>query len=249
MPPRARKDHVTTKGTVIFTGGSQGIGAAVVESFLEQGYAVVATSRNATKASLPSSPNLLLVDGDIAKQSTAEEVTHTAISRFGSIDHLVANAGIFIGKSFVDFTHEDFQALVSTNLEGFFHVTQLAVRRMLSQGTGGSVTSITTALVQNPIAQVHASVPMLTKGGLTAAILSLASEYAKDQIRFNAVAPGIVDTPMQTGVSKDFLRSLSPMSTISSTSDIAEAVLYLAEARHVTGQVLHVDGGAHVGKW
>ncbi|WP_263358841.1 SDR family NAD(P)-dependent oxidoreductase [Acidicapsa ligni] len=240
---------MATKGTVIVTGGSQGIGAAIVKSFLDRGYAVVATSRNASKASFPSSENLVLVDGDISKAATAEEVARTAISRFGSIDHVVANAGIFMAKPFTEFTAEDFQALVSTNLEGFLYITQLAVKQMLSQGKGGSVTSITTSLVAHPNSSVPASVSMITKGGLTAAIINLASEYAKNHIRFNAVAPGIVDTPMHKDNPKDFLKTLSPMGTISSSEDIAEAVLYLAEARNVTGEVLHVDGGAHVGKW
>jgi NAD(P)-dependent dehydrogenase (short-subunit alcohol dehydrogenase family) len=240
---------MASKGTVIVTGGSQGIGAAVVKSFLDRGYAVVATARKVTQASFGSSANLALVDGDIGKAATAEEVTRTAISRFGSVDHVVANAGIFIAKPFTDFTTEDFRSLVSTNLEGFLYLTQFAVKQILSQGKGGSVTSITTSLVDNPNASLPASVPMITKGGLTAAILSLASEYAKNHIRFNAVAPGIVDTPMHKDNPKDFLKTLSPMGTISSAEDIAEAVLYLAEARNVTGEVLHVDGGAHVGRW
>jgi NAD(P)-dependent dehydrogenase (short-subunit alcohol dehydrogenase family) len=240
---------MASKGTVIVTGGSQGIGAAVVKSFLDRGYAVVATARKASQASFASSANLALVDGDIGNVATAEEVTRMAISRFGSIDHVVANAGIFIAKPFTDFTSEDFRSLVSTNLEGFLYVTQLAVKQMLSQGKGGSVTSITTSLVDNPNTSLTASVSMITKGGLTAAILNLASEYAKNHIRFNAVAPGIVDTPLHKDNPKDFLKTLSPMGTISSAEDIAEAVLYLAEARNVTGEVLHVDGGAHVGKW
>lgn len=237
------------KGTVIVTGGSQGIGAAVVEAFLKRDYAVVATARNATGSILEPSANLALVDGDIGKQSTAKAVTEAAISRFGSIDHVVANAGIFIAKPFVDFTPEDFHSLVSTNLEGFLYVTQLAVKQMLAQGKGGSVTSITTSLVDNPNPSLPASVSMITKGGLTAATLNLAAEYAKQNIRFNAVAPGIVDTPLHTNNPKDFLKTLSPMGAILPAEDIADAVVYLAEARGVTGEVLHVDGGAHVGKW
>ena len=240
---------MASKGTVIVTGGSQGIGAAVVQSFLERGYAVVATARKASKAPFEPSPNLVLVDGDIGQEATAKAVTETAISRFGSIDHVVANAGIFIAKPFVDYTPEDFRALVSTNLEGFLYVTQLAVKQMLSQGRGGSVTGITTSLVDNPNAALAASVAMITKGGLTAVLLSLASEYAKLHVRFNAVAPGIVDTPMHTNNPKDFLKTLSPMATISSAQDIADAVVYLAEAKNVTGEVLHVDGGPHVGRW
>jgi NAD(P)-dependent dehydrogenase (short-subunit alcohol dehydrogenase family) len=240
---------MANKGTVIVTGGSQGIGAGVVQSFLDRGYAVVATSRNVTKAKLPSSPNLALVDGDIGQLATAEKVVQTALSRFGSIDHVVNNAGIFIAKPFVDYTPKDFYGLVSTNLEGFLYVTQLAVKQMLAQGKGGSVTSITTSLVQNPNASLTASVAMITKGGLTAITSSLATEYAKQHIRFNTVAPGIVDTPLHTNNPKDFLKTLSPMATISDVKDIADAVVYLAEARHVTGEVLHVDGGAHQGKW
>ncbi len=142
-----------------------------------------------------------------------------------------------------------FAHFVSTNLEGFIFITQLAVKQMLSQGTGGSVTTITASLADNPIAGVPASIPMITKGGLNAITLSLASEYAKNNIRFNAVAPGIVDTPLHKDNPKDFLKTLSPMGTISDPKDIAEAVVYLTEARHVTGEVLHVDGGAHVGRW
>jgi NAD(P)-dependent dehydrogenase (short-subunit alcohol dehydrogenase family) len=240
---------MANKGTVIVTGGSQGIGAAVVQAFLDRGYAVVATSRKVTQAGLGSSPNLALVDGDIGEASTAEKVARTAISKFGSINHVVNNAGIFIAKPFVDYTPEDFKALVSTNLEGFIYVTQFAVKQMLSQGTGGSVTSITTSLIENPNATLPSSVAMITKGGLTAITRSLASEYAKQHIRFNAVAPGIVDTPLHKNNPKDFLKTLSPMGTISDAKDIADAVVYLAEGRHVTGEVLHVDGGAHVGKW
>ncbi|MFT4113950.1 SDR family NAD(P)-dependent oxidoreductase [Silvibacterium sp.] len=237
------------KGTVIVTGGSQGIGAAVVNAFLKRNYAVVATARKVSQASFAPSENLVLVDGDIGKAATAKAVTEAAITRFGSIDHVVANAGIFIAKPYVDFTEEDFHSLVSTNLEGFLHVTQLAVKQMLAQGKGGSVTSITTSLVAHPISSVPASVSMITKGGLTAAIVNLASEYAKEHIRFNAVAPGIVDTPLHENNPKDFLKTLSPMGTISSAEEIAEAVVFLTEARNITGEVLHVDGGAHVGKW
>jgi NAD(P)-dependent dehydrogenase (short-subunit alcohol dehydrogenase family) len=235
--------------TVIVTGASQGIGAAVVQSLLERGYNVVGTSRSVSKAGFNPSPNLTLVDGDIGQASTAEKVAQTAISKFGSIDHVVNNAGIFSAKPFTDYTAEEFRSLVSTNLEGFIFITQLAVKQMLSQGTGGSVTSITAALAKNPIAGVPASIPMITKGGLNAITVSLASEYAKSNIRFNAVAPGVVDTPLHKNNPKDFLKTLSPMGTISNAKEIADAVVYLMEARNVTGEVLHVDGGAHVGRW
>jgi len=238
------------KKTVIVTGASQGIGAAVVKAFLERGYNVVGTSRNATKsAELKASDKLVLVDGDIGQAATAEKVAQTAISKFGSIDHVVNNAGIFSVKPFTYYTAGELRDLVSTNLEGFIFITQLAVKQMLSQGTGGSVTSITASLAANPIAGLPASIPMITKGGLDAITVSLASEYAKSNIRFNAVAPGVVETPLHKNNPKDFLKTLSPMGTISEAKDIAEAVVYLTEARYVTGEVLHVDGGAHVGKW
>jgi NAD(P)-dependent dehydrogenase (short-subunit alcohol dehydrogenase family) len=237
------------KKTVIVTGASQGIGAAVVQAFLDRGYNVVATSRSVSKAGFKPSPNLVLVDGDIGQAATAVNVAKTAIDKFGSIDHVVNNAGIFAAKPFTDFTIGDFRTLVSTNLEGFIFITQAAVKQMLSQGTGGSVTSITSSLVVNPISGVSASIPMITKGGLEAITLSLASEYAKSNIRFNAVAPGVVDTPLHNSTPKDFMKTLSPMGTVSDSKDIAEAVVYVTEARHVTGEVLHVDGGAHAGKW
>jgi NAD(P)-dependent dehydrogenase (short-subunit alcohol dehydrogenase family) len=233
------------KKTVIVTGASQGIGAAVVQAFLDRGYNVVATSRNISKADFAPSPHLALVDGDIGQAATAENVAQTAVSKFGTIDHVVNNAGIFSSKPFTDYTAEEFRAFVSTNLEGFIFITQLAVRQMLSQGTGGSVTSITASLADNPIAGLPASIPMITKGGIDAITLSLASEYAEKNIRFNAVAPGVVDTPLH----KNKPKPRSAMGTISEPKDIAEAVVYLTEAGHVTGEVLHVDDGAHVGRW
>jgi NAD(P)-dependent dehydrogenase (short-subunit alcohol dehydrogenase family) len=235
--------------TVIVTGASQGIGAAVVKAFLERGYNVVGTSRSASSADFTPSPNLALVDGDIGQAAAAEKVAQTAVSKFGSIDHVVNNAGIFVAKPFTDYTAEEFHRLVSTNLEGFIFITQLAVKQMLTQGTGGSVTSVTASLADNPIAGLAASIAMITKGGLNAITRSLAAEYAKSHIRFNAVAPGSVDTPLHKNNPKDFLKTLSPMGTISEAKDIADAVVYLAEARNVTGEVLHVDGGAHNGKW
>jgi NAD(P)-dependent dehydrogenase (short-subunit alcohol dehydrogenase family) len=237
------------KNTVIVTGASQGIGAAIVQLFLERGYDVVATSRNASRAGFAPSPYLALIDGDIGQAATAEKVAQAAIDKFGSINHVVNNAGIFAAKPFTAYTADDFHRFVSTNLDGFIFITQLAVKQMLSQNTGGSVTSITTSMVEHPIAGVPASIPMITKGGLNAITRSLAIEYATNGIRFNAVAPGQVDTPLHQNNPKQFLKTLSPMGTISDAKDIAEAVVYLTEARHVTGEVLHVDGGAHVGKW
>jgi len=236
--------------TIIVTGASQGIGAGVVQAFLARGYNVVGTSRNISKSeSVKPSERLVLVDGDIGLAATAKKVVDTTVEKFGSIDGLVNNAGIFSAKPFVDYTPEDFQAMVHTNLEGFIYVTQLAVKQMLAQNRGGSVVSISTSLVDNPISVLTASVPMITKGGINAISRSLASEFARDGIRVNVVAPGIVDTPLHKNNPKDFLKTLAPMGTISQVEDIANAVVYLTEATQVTGEVLHVDGGSHNGKW
>jgi NAD(P)-dependent dehydrogenase (short-subunit alcohol dehydrogenase family) len=236
--------------TVIVTGASQGIGAGIVKAFLARDYDVVGTARNATKSKeLSASDHLALIDGDIGEFETAQKVAELAIKKFGSIDAVVANAGIFLVKPFTEYTADDFRALVSTNLAGFIYVTQLAVKQMQAQQTGGSIVSITAALADNPIAGIPASLAMITKGGLNAATRSLAMEYAKEHIRFNAVAPGTVDTPLHAKDSEDSLKTLSPMGTISSVEDIASAVVYLTEAGQITGEVLHVDGGAHIGKW
>ena len=176
--------------TVIVTGASQGIGAAIVQAFLARGYNVVGTARNATKSKeLSPSDDLALIDGDIGQLETAQKVAELAINKFGSIDAVVANAGIFVVKPFTDYTTDDFDALISTNLAGFIHITQLAVKQMQAQKTGGSVVAITAALADNPIAGVTASLAMITKGGLETVTRHLAMEYAKQHIRFNAVAP------------------------------------------------------------
>jgi NAD(P)-dependent dehydrogenase (short-subunit alcohol dehydrogenase family) len=161
----------------------------------------------------------------------------------------IDNAGIFSAKPFTEDSAADFHALVSTNIEGYIYITQFAVKQMLAQKSGGSVVAITSSLVENPIGGLPVSLPMITKGGLEAIARSLASEYSREHIRFNAVAPGVVDTPLHKNNPKDFLKTLSPTGTISSSEDIASAVVYLADARHVTGEVLRVDGGVHHGKW
>jgi NAD(P)-dependent dehydrogenase (short-subunit alcohol dehydrogenase family) len=236
--------------TVVITGASQGIGAGLVKAFLESGYSVVANARNMTQSSaFKPSDKLALVDGDITKSATAGNIAETAIAKFGSIDALVNNAGIFIAKPFTTYTAEDFKALAATNLEGFIYIAQLVIKQMVAQKSGGSIVNITTTMVEHPIAGVTASVAMITKGGLQAITRSLAMEYVKNGIRVNAVAPGVVDTPMHENDPRDFLESLSPMGRIADVQDIVDAVLYLTEARQVTGEVLHVDGGAHVGKW
>jgi len=233
--------------TAIVTGASGGIGAGLVDGFLKQGYNVAATSLRFSPSLTPS-PSLFLVEGDIGKQETAVEVVEGAIERFGSVDVLVNNAGIFYVKPFTDFTAEDVNALVSTNLLGFIYITQLSVKQMLRQKSGNVVT-ITALLADNRIAGVNASVSMITKGGLNTVTRSLAIEYAKEGIRFNAVAPGVVETPLHKDDPKDDLKALQPMGKIAEVSDIVDAVLYLAQAGQVTGEVLHVDGGAHVGRW
>ena len=236
--------------TAIVTGASQGIGAAVVKMFLDRGYNVVGTSRSIEKKNeLPRVDNLAVVGGDIGQAATAARVLETAVKRFGRVDALVNNAGIFIVKPFTDYTPEDFKALSSTNLDGFVFLTQLVIKQMLAQKSGGSVVSITTSLVNHPISGFTASIPMITKGGIDAVSRSLAMEYAKEGIRVNTVAPGIVDTPLHANNPKDFLKTLSPLGQIAPAQDIAEAVFYLTQASQVTGETLHVDGGAHLGRW
>jgi NAD(P)-dependent dehydrogenase (short-subunit alcohol dehydrogenase family) len=236
--------------TIIVTGASQGIGAGVVKGFLDKGYNVVGTSRAVSKsAELPQSERLVRVDGDIGAAATATKVVEAAVAKFGKVDALVNNAGIFIAKPFTDYTADDLAALISTNVNGFFFITQLVVKQMVAQRSGGSVVSITTSLIENPNASLTASVPMITKGGIDAITRSLASEYAKHNIRFNTVAPGMVDTPLHKNDPKDFLKTLAPLGTICDVKDIVDAVIYATDARQVTGDVLHVDGGAHAGKW
>jgi NAD(P)-dependent dehydrogenase (short-subunit alcohol dehydrogenase family) len=236
--------------TAIVTGASQGIGAGVVTALVEKGYKVVANSRSITKKGpFAKSERIALVDGDIGDASIAARIVATALDRFGSIEALVNNAGIFFTKAFTEYTTEDFRSLVSTNLEGFLYITQLTIKQMLAQKSGGSIVTITASLVDNPIAGINATVPMITKGGLNAVTRSLALEYAKHGIRVNAVSPGVVETPLHEKAPKDFLKTLSPMGRVSDVKDIADAVLYLTEASQVTGEVLHVDGGAHFGKW
>jgi NAD(P)-dependent dehydrogenase (short-subunit alcohol dehydrogenase family) len=221
-----------------------------VKAFLDRGYNVVANSRHITKSgAFKASDRLALVDGSIAEAATAAKIADVATSTFGSIDALVNNAGIYFSKPFTDYTVDDLRSLVSINIEGFLFITQLAIKQMLAQKTGGSIVNITSTLVDHPIAGIHSAVPMITKGGLQAVTRSLAMEYAKQGIRVNAVAPGIVDTPMHKDDPKDFLKTLQPMGQISDVKDIVDAVVYLTEAGQVTGEVLHVDGGAHVGKW
>ncbi len=239
----------TKTKTLIVTGASKGIGAGVTKAFMARGYNVVANALEFKNCALTPAEQLALVEGDIGKASTASKITETAIRNFGSIDAVVNNAGVYFAKPFTDYTADDFELLSSTNLEGYIFVTQLAVKQMLAQKSVGSVTCITSAMVEHPIAGVKASVPMITKGGLEAITRSLAMEYAEHGIRFNAVAPGVVDTPMHAKDSEEDLKKLSPMGVIPGIEDIVQAVVYLTEARYVTGEVVHVDAGMHIGKW
>lgn len=233
--------------TAIITGASGGIGAGLVEGFLKTGYNVIATSLSVSR-SLTASPRLILVDGDIGKQETAYAATEAAVRHFGTIDVLVNNAGIFRTKPFTEFTTEDFNALISTNLLGFVYITQLSVKQMLRQKSGNIVT-ITAALADQPVTTVNASLSMMTKGGLNSVTRSLAIEYASSGIRFNAVAPGVVNSPMNKDEPVEILKTFQPMGEIVEIEDVVSAVLFLAEADQVTGEVFHVDGGAHAGRW
>ena len=238
---------MSDRKTAIITGASGSIGSGLVEGFLKEGYSIVGTTLNASE-SLTASRSLVLVNGDIGEQETAVKVVEAAIQHFGTVDVLVNNAGILRTKPFTDFTTEDFDALVSTNLLGFLYITQLAVKQMLKQKSGNVVT-ITASLADQPVAGINASVSMITKGGLNSVTRSLAIEYAKEGIRFNAVAPGVVDTPLHKDVPKESLTTRQPMKTITEVKDIVDAVLYLAAAGQVTGEIQHVDGGAHAGRW
>jgi NAD(P)-dependent dehydrogenase (short-subunit alcohol dehydrogenase family) len=231
--------------TAIITGASQGIGAALVEAFVERGYRVVANSRTIKPSGFP---DVIAIAGDVADPQTAEHVVGAAIDHFGRIDTLVNNAGIFIPKSFVDYTGDDFAAVLSVNLAGFFHISQKAASRMLHQRSG-HIVNITAALAEQPLKVVPAALAALTKGGLNAVTRSLAIEYADRGVRVNAVAPGVIKTPMHAPETHDFLESLQPMHRMGEVQDVVEAVLYLETAAFVTGEILHVDGGAHAGRW
>jgi len=236
--------------TAIVTGASQGIGAGIVKGLVDRGFNIVANSRKMTQSTeVEASERVALVDGHIGEPATAAKIVETALARFRSIDALVNNAGIFFTKPFTDYTAEDFRSLVSTNLEGFLYITQLTIKQMLAQQTGGSIVTITAALARNPIRGVSAAVPMITKGGLETITQHLAMEYAKDGIRVNAVAPGVVLTPMHRNTPKDVMESLSPLGRPSTVKDITDAVMYLTDAVTVTGHILYVDGGAHFGRW
>jgi NAD(P)-dependent dehydrogenase (short-subunit alcohol dehydrogenase family) len=240
---------MNAKKTVIITGASRGIGAGLVREFRGRGYRVVANSRNISNThTFDSLSDTVLVDGDIGKRATAESVAEAAISHFGSIDVLVNNAGIFLTKPFTEYTEDDFKALVSTNLAGFFFLSQLAVRQMMKQKSG-SIVNISTSLVDQPIACLPAALPILTKGALHAVTRGLATECVAHGIRVNAVSAGMIDTPLNPREIHDFLKTLEPMRRLGEIDEIVHAVMYLTEATFVTGEVLRVDGGQHAGRW
>ncbi len=235
----------STRKVVVITGASQGIGAGLVRGFLDRGWRVVANSRSIAPV---DSADMLAVAGDIADPAVADRVIQSAVQTFGRVDTLINNAGIFISKPFTDYTEADFTAKISVNLAGFFYVSQRAIRQMLSQG-GGHVVNLTTTLVDQPVKGVPSALASLTKGGLDAVTRSLAIEYADRGIRVNAVAPGVIKTPMHPPETHASLAALHPLGRMGEVEEIVQAVLYLEEATFVTGETLHVDGGAHAGHW
>jgi NAD(P)-dependent dehydrogenase (short-subunit alcohol dehydrogenase family) len=239
--------------TVIITGASSGIGYALAAAFLERGYNVVGNGRNAERlhdaaTHLGHADRFHAVAGDIALPATAARLFGEAVARFGRVDTLVNNAGLFLPKPVADYTEADVGLMVDTNLKGFVYPTQEAARHMSTAG-GGHIVNISAAIALQPNAQVPALLPVLIKGGINAATRALALELAASKVRVNAVAPGIIDTPMHAPESHGFLNGLAPMAAIGSTKDVADAVLYLDGAPFTTGIVLAVDGGMSAGKW
>jgi NAD(P)-dependent dehydrogenase (short-subunit alcohol dehydrogenase family) len=235
----------TQQKVAVITGASQGIGASLVKAYRDAGFRVVANSRSIRSA---GDPDMLAVPGDISDAKVAERVIGACEERFGRIDTLINNAGIFTAKPFTEFTAEDWVSNINTNLGGFFFVTQQAIRRMEAQGSG-HVVQITTSIVDQPINGVPAVLASITKGGLQAATKALAIEYAQRGIRVNAVAPGIIKTPMHAPETHPSLSSLHPLGRMGEVSEIVEAVLFLENAPFVTGETIHVDGGQHAGHW
>jgi NAD(P)-dependent dehydrogenase (short-subunit alcohol dehydrogenase family) len=229
--------------TAIITGASQGIGAALVKAYRDRNYQVVATSRSVKQG---SDPDVVAVAGDIADPKTAARVVAEAMTRFGRIDTLVNNAGIFISKPFTDYTAEDFMSKIATNLGGFFYITQHVATEMLKQGSG-HIVSITTSLTDNATSSVPTALANLTKGGINSVTKALAIEYASRGIRVNAVSPGVIKTPMHAPETHEFLAGMHPMKRMGEMRDIVEGVLYLESAGFVTGEILHVDGGQSAG--
>jgi len=227
----------------IITGAERGIGAGLTTAFRRGGYAVVATSR-----SVPASddPDLLTVDGDITDAETSRRVVEEALERFGRIDTLINNAGVYIGKPFTDYTSDDFDAVTAVNLAGFFHITQRVIPRMLTQGAG-HIINISTSLVDNADSTRPSALASLTKGGLVAVTRALAIEYAGRGVRVNAVSLGVIRTPMHDPASYEGMGTLHPLGRVGEISDVVDGILYLERASFVTGEILHIDGGQSAG--
>jgi NAD(P)-dependent dehydrogenase (short-subunit alcohol dehydrogenase family) len=229
----------------IITGASRGIGAGLVEAYRKHGYRVIANSRTITDS---SHPEVVTVAGDIADPSTSERLVIEAVARFGRIDTLINNAGIFVPKPFIFYTTEDYARVTSANLLGFFHITQRVIAEMLAQDDGGHVVNITTTLVEQALTAVPSALTALTKGGLAAVTKSLAIEYARHGIRVNAISPGVIDTPVHDGVdAATSYAGLHPQNRIGAVADVVHGALYLETAPFVTGEVLHIDGGQSAG--
>jgi NAD(P)-dependent dehydrogenase (short-subunit alcohol dehydrogenase family) len=234
-----------TRKVAIITGASQGIGAGLVDGYRKLGYAVVANSRSIAAAD-DKDGDLLTVAGDISNPEVAKRVIAAAIERFGRVDTLVNNAGIFIAKPFVEYTQEDYDNALSVNLGGFFHITQKAIAHMVERGSG-HVVNVTTTLVENANSNVPSALASLTKGGLSSVVKSLAIEYASRGVRVNAVSPGIIKTPLHAVEAHDAYAALHPVGRMGEIEDVVYGVLYLEQAPFVTGEFLHVDGGQSAG--
>jgi NAD(P)-dependent dehydrogenase (short-subunit alcohol dehydrogenase family) len=234
----------TRSKVAIVTGASAGIGAGLVTAFVRAGYSVIATSRSIGPS---GDPRVVAVPGDITVAETARAVVEAGIARFGRIDTLVNNAGIYIGKAFTDYTVEDYLAITAVNLAGFFHITQRVIPRMLEQG-GGHIVNITTSLVDRADSRTPAALASLTKGGLAAVTRSLAIEYASRGIRVNAVGLGVIGTDKYDSASYAGLADLHPLGRIGKIGDVIDGILYLEQASFVTGEILHIDGGQAAGR-
>ena len=236
--------------TAIVTGASSGIGLGITQALLERGYRVVANSRTISKSKeLRASKDLVLVDGDISKKDTAIKVADATIDHFGRIDLLVNNAGIYMPKPFTEYTPEDFEVMIATNIAGYFFVTQQAIAQMRKQKSG-HIVSISTVVADQPLAGAPISLPVITKSTIPAFSRELAMEFVADGIRANTISPGVVDTPMHANDDHEFLKKLHPVPRLIQVSEIVDALLYLESAPMVNGENIRIDGGAHAGaKW
>jgi NAD(P)-dependent dehydrogenase (short-subunit alcohol dehydrogenase family) len=228
----------------VITGASQGIGEGLVTAYRKLGYAVVANSRTISES---DDPMVVAVAGDIGQPGVGQRIVDVAIERFGRVDTVINNAGIFISKPFTEYSDDDYDAITGVNLRGFFEVSRAAVAAMLSQDGGGHIVNISTSLVDHANSTVPSALASLTKGGLNAVAKALAVEYADRGIRANAVALGVIRTPMHEPASYDALAALHPVGRLGEIDDVVEAVLYLENAPFVTGEILHVDGGQSAG--